>query len=83
MREYTPEYESFREDALAVLNGAAVTVAVAGFWAKPVYLGPLALLVALLAYFMTPNSKGKSIIAVIVITLLALLVRWQGGYSVA
>ena len=42
-----------------------------------------ALLVALLAYFMTPNSKGKSIVAVIVITLLALLVRWQGGYSVA
>jgi hypothetical protein len=83
VREYTPEYESFREDALAVLNGAAVTVAVAGFWAKPVYLGPLALLVALLAYFMTPTSKGKSIIAVIVITLLALLVRWQGGYSVA
>ena len=83
MREYTPEYESFRDDALAVLNGAAVTVAVAGFWAKPVYLGPLALLVALLAYFMTPASKGKSIIAVIVITLLALLVRWQGGYSVA
>jgi hypothetical protein len=83
LREYTPEYESFRQDALAVLNGAAVTVAVAGFWAKPVYLGPLALLVALLAYFMTPASKGKSIIAVIVITLLALLVRWQGGYSVA
>jgi hypothetical protein len=83
VREYTPEYESFRQDALAVLNGAAVTVAVAGFWAKPVYLGPLALLVALLAYFMTPASKGKSIIAVIVITLLALLVRWQGGYSVA
>ena len=83
MREYTPEYESFRDDALGVLNGSAVTVAVAGFWAKPVYLGPLALLVALLAYFMTPNSKGRSIIAVIVITLLALLVRWQGNYPVA
>jgi hypothetical protein len=83
VREYTPEYESFRDDALAVLNGAAVTVAVAGFWAKPVFLGPLALLVAVLAYFMTPASKGRSIIAVIVITLLALLVRWQGGYSVA
>jgi hypothetical protein len=83
VREYTPEYESFRDDALAVLNGAAVTVAVAGFWAKPVVLGPLALLVAVLAYFMTPASKGRSIIAVIVITLLALLVRWQGGYSVA
>ena len=83
MREYTPEYESFRDDALAVLNGAAVTVAVAGFWGKPVYLGPLALLAALLAYFMTPTSKGRSIVAVILITLLALLVRWQGGYSVA
>jgi hypothetical protein len=83
VREYTPEYESFRDDALAVLNGAAVTVAVAGFWGKPVYLGPLALLVALLAYFMTPASKGRSIIAVIVITLLALLVRWQGNYPVA
>jgi hypothetical protein len=83
VREYTPEYESFRDDALAVLNGAAVTVAVAGFWGKPVYLGPLALLVAVLAYFMTPTSKGKSIIAVIVITLLALLVRWQGNYPVA
>ena len=83
MREYTPEYESFRDDALAVLNGAAVTVAVAGFWAKPVFLGPLALLVAVLAYFMTPASKGRSIVAVIVITLLALLVRWQGGYGVA
>jgi hypothetical protein len=32
---------------------------------------------------MTPNSNGKTIIAVIVITLLALLVRWQGGYPVA
>ncbi len=83
MREYTPEYESFREDALAVMNGAAVTIAVAGFWGKPVYLGPLALLVALVTYFMTPNSNGKTIIAVIVITLLALLVRWQGGYPVA
>ena len=39
MRDYTPEYESFRDDAVAVLNGAAVTVAVIGFWAKPVYTG--------------------------------------------
>jgi hypothetical protein len=83
VREYTPEYETFREDALAVLNGAAVTVAVAGFWAKPVFLGPVALVVALLAYFLNPASKGKTIIAVIIITLLAVLARWLGGYNVA
>jgi hypothetical protein len=83
VREYTPEYESFRDDALAVLNGAAVTVAVAGFWAKPIYMGPIALVVVLLAYFMNPASKGKSIVAVLMITLLALLGRWLGGYSVA
>jgi hypothetical protein len=83
VREYTPEYETFRDDALAVLNGAAVTVAVAGFWAKPVFLGPVALVVALLAYFLNPASKGKTIIAVIVITLLAVLARWLGGYNVA
>ena len=83
MREYTPEYETFRDDAIAVLNGASVTIAVAGFWAKPVFMGPIALVVALLAYFMTPTSKGRTIIAVIVITLLALLGRWLGGYNVA
>jgi hypothetical protein len=83
VREYTPEYESFRDDALAVLSGAAVTVAVAGFWAKPVFMGPLALVVALLANFMNPASKGKTIVAVLVITLLALLGRWLGGYNVA
>jgi hypothetical protein len=83
VREYTPEYESFREDALAVLSGAAVTIAVAGFWAKPVFMGPLALLVALLAYFLNPDSKGKTIVAVIVITLLALVGRWLAGYPVA
>ena len=83
MREYTPEYESFRDDALAVLNGAAITVAVAGFWSKPVFTGPLALVIALFAYFMNPASKGKTIMAVIVITLLALIGRWLGGYTVA
>lgn len=83
MREYTPEYESFREDAIAVLNGAAVTVAVAGFWSKPVYMGPLALVIALFAYFMTPSSKGKTLVAVLVITLIAVLVRWLGNYNLA
>jgi hypothetical protein len=82
LRDYTPEYESFREDALAVLNGAAVTVAVSGFWWEPVFAGPIALVVALLAYAMTPRSKGSTIIAVLVITLIALLGRWLANYSV-
>ena len=83
MRDYTPEYESFRDDALAVLSATAVVVAVSGFWWKPVYAGPIALAVAVLAYAMTSRSKGGTIVAVLVITLLALLVRWLGGYAVA
>jgi hypothetical protein len=82
VREYTPEYETFRDDAMAVLSGAAVTIAVAGFWAKPVFMGPIALLVALFGYFLTPRSKGGTIVAVIVITLVALLGRWLSGYTV-
>jgi hypothetical protein len=83
VRDYTPEYESFRDDALAVLSATAVVVAVSGFWWKPVYAGPIALAVAVLAYAMTSRSKGGTIVAVLVITLLALLVRWLGGYAVA
>jgi hypothetical protein len=83
VREYTPEYQSFREDAIAILNGAAVTVAVAGFWAKPVFLGPVALAIAVLGYFLSPRSRGGTIIAVIVITILAVLGRWFAGYPVA
>lgn len=83
MRDYTPEYESFRDDALAVLNASAVVVAVSGFWWKPVFAGPIALVVALLAYAMSPRSKGGTIVAVLVVTLVALLGRWLAGYNVA
>jgi hypothetical protein len=83
VRDYTPEYETFREDAMAVLSGAAVTIAVAGFWAKPIFMGPIALVVALIGYFLTPRSKGGTLVAVLVITLLAVLGRWLGGYTVA
>jgi hypothetical protein len=83
VRDYTPEYESFQEDALAVLNAAAVVVAVSGFWWKPLFAGPIALVVALLAYAMSPRSRGGTIVAVLVITLVALLGRWLAGYSVA
>ncbi len=81
MRDYTPEYESFRDDAVAVLGGAAVTIAVAGFWWKPVYAGPIALIVALLSWQLSPRSKGGTIIAVAVITVLAMICRWQFGYK--
>jgi hypothetical protein len=81
-RDYTPEYESFQEDALAVLSASAVVVAVTGFWWKPVYAGPIALAIAVLAYLITPRSKGGTIIAVAVITLVALLGRWLMSYPV-
>ena len=58
-REYTPEYRSFRDDALAVLNGAAVVVAVTGFWSKPLYMGPIALAVALLGFILSPPRQGR------------------------
>jgi hypothetical protein len=81
VRDYTPEYESFRDDAVAVLGGAAVTIAVSGFWWKPVYAGPIALVVAILAWQFSPRSKGGTIIAVLVLTLLAMIVRWQFNYA--
>jgi len=56
-REYTPEYESFRDDALAVLNGAAVVIAVTGFWSKPLYMGPIALAVALIGVSNTASAQ--------------------------
>ena len=82
LRDYSPEYESFQDDALAVLNGVAVTIAVTGFWWKPVFAGPIALAVAVLAYALNPRSKGGTIVAVLVITLVALIGRWLAGYSV-
>ena len=82
MRDYTPEYESFRDDAVAVLGGAAVTMAVAGFWWKPVYSGPIAAAVAVIAWQLSPRSKGGTIIAVAVITLIAMIARWQLGYKI-
>ena len=81
MREYSPEYESFKDDALAVLSGSAVVVAVAGFWTHPLYCGAIGLAVALLAYLLSPRARGGTIVAVLVITLAAVLARWLMGYS--
>jgi hypothetical protein len=43
----------------------------------------VALAIAVIGYFLSPRSKGGTIIAVIVITMLAVLGRWIAGYSVA
>ncbi len=83
MRDYTPEHESFRDDAIAVLNGAAITVAVIGTWTRPVFMGPIALLVAFLTYFMDPRSRGGTVLAVCLITLFALLETWFLGHQLA
>ena len=64
MRDYTPEYESFRDDAVAVINGLAIMFAVVGTWTRPIYMGVLALAVALCGYLLNPRSKGGHILAV-------------------
>jgi hypothetical protein len=81
VREYTPENESFREDAIAVINGSAVVVAVMGFWTTPLFMGPIALAVAALGWVLSPRARGGTIVAVAVLSVLALLVRWVWGYS--
>jgi hypothetical protein len=81
VRDYTPEYESYRDDAIAVINGAAIAVAVLGIWTKPVFTGPIALVLALMGYFLSPRARGGTILAVCLITVLALLVLYVDGYS--
>jgi hypothetical protein len=80
VRDYTPEYESFRDDAVAVINGLAIMLAVVGTWTRPIYMGVLALAVALCGYLLNPRSKGGHILAVCLITVFAILetVWWQG-----
>ncbi len=81
MRDYTPEFESYRDDAVAIINGAAVAVAVVGVWTKPVFTGPIALVLAVIGYFLTPKARGGTILAVCLITVFALLVLYVDGYS--
>jgi hypothetical protein len=73
MRDYTPEYESFRDDAVAILGGAAIAIATIGTWSRPILMGPLAFVVALIAYALSPRAKGGTVVAVVLITLLGLL----------
>jgi hypothetical protein len=83
LRDYTPETESFRDDALALMNGVAITIAVMGTWTKPVYMGLIALVIAVAAYFMSPRSRGGTVLAVMIITVIALVESWYLGYSLA
>jgi hypothetical protein len=79
VRDYTPEYESFRDDAVAVINAVAVMIAVCGWWTRPIYMGMLGLIVAIFGYFLNPRSRGGHILAVCLITVFAILetVWWQ------
>jgi len=81
VRDYTPEFESYRDDAVAIINGAAIAVAVVGVWTKPVFTGPIALVLAVIGYFLTPKARGGTILAVCLITVFALLVLYVDGYS--
>jgi hypothetical protein len=76
VRDYTPEYESFRDDAVAIINGLAVVIALAGTWTRPIYMGIIGLIVALFGYFLNPRSKGGHILAVCLITVFAVLETW-------
>jgi hypothetical protein len=76
VRDYTPEYESFRDDAVAVINGLAIVIALVGTWTRPIYMGMIGLVVALFGYFMNPRSKGGHILAVVLITIFAILETW-------
>ena len=60
MREYTPEQESFRDDAVAVINAGAIVIAVAGTWTRPIFMGIIALLVAVIGYFMAPTLARRA-----------------------
>lgn len=77
MRDYTPEYESFRDDAVAVINALAIVVALAGTWTRPLYMGVAGLVIALFGYFLNPRSRGGHILAVCLITIFAILETWQ------
>ncbi len=76
MRDYTPEVESFRDDAVAIVNASAVVIALMGTWTRPLLMAPIALVVAAIGYVLTPRSKGGTILAVLVIGLLSLLTTW-------
>ena len=61
MQQSTTEYESFRDDAVAIINGAAVTVSVMAFWTRPAYMAILALVIAIIALLFNAQ-QGYSLV---------------------
>ena len=81
--EYHPETESFRDDAVAILNGCAIAVTIMGAWTNPVLLGIAGLAVAVLTYPMSSRNRGGTILAVLILTFAIILLRYVAGYSLA
>lgn len=80
-QDHNPETESFRDDAVAVLNACAIALAVMGAWTNPVLLGITALAVAVLTYPMSSRNRGGTIMTVLIATFVILLLRYLAGYS--
>ncbi len=51
------------------------------FWTRPAYMAILALVIAVIGYFLTPRSRGGTILAVFIISMIAILFTAQQGYS--
>jgi hypothetical protein len=75
------EYESFRDDCVAVISGSAVAIAVMGFWTEPAFTFAVAMVVSVIGYFLTPRSRGGGILAVFIVGMVALLYTAYSGYS--
>lgn len=82
-QDHHPETETFRDDAVAILNGCAIAVTVIGAWTNPVLLGIVGLAVAVLTFPMSERNRGGTIIAVLILTFAILLLRYIAGYSLA
>jgi hypothetical protein len=76
LRDYTPEVESFRDDAVAIVNASAVVVALMGLWTQPILMEPLALVIAAVGYVLSPRSRGGTVGAVFIIALISLATTW-------
>ncbi|HLK42602.1 MAG TPA: hypothetical protein VKV34_04620 [Thermoleophilia bacterium] len=81
--EYQLETESFKDDAVAVLNGCAIALTVMGAWTSPILLGIAGLAVAVLTYPMSSRNRGGTILAVLILTFAIILLRYVAGYSLA
>ena len=49
------------------------------FWTRPAYMAIIALVIAVIGYFLTPRSRGGTILAVFIIAMIALLFNGPAG----